>query len=256
MTVSPLQWIRSFVYTVLMPLTLVIHVSIGLLTIVLPYKWRYAYLSLWPKSQTWLLKVLCGLEYEITGMENLPAGPAIIFGKHQSSWETFSFVKIFPRQTYVFKRELLWLPFFGWALAMLHPIAIDRGAGRQAVEQLIRSGREKLEMGIWVIVFPEGTRMPANTRGKYKLGGAILAAETGYPVVPVAHNAGSHWPRNQMYKIPGTIKVVIGPVIESKGRKADEIMAEAESWIENRMQQLEGRSGPAQLIIKSHKKKR
>ncbi len=253
---SPLQWLKSLLYTVLLPVTLAVHVSIGLLTIVLPYEWRYAWLSLWPKFQTWLLKVLCGLDYEISGWENMPQGPAIILGKHQSSWETFAFVKFFPRQTYVFKRELLWIPFFGWALAMLHPIAIDRGAGRKAVEQLIRRGREKLEQGIWVIVFPEGTRMPANTRGKYKLGGAILAAETGYPVVPVAHNAGSHWPRNQMYKLPGKIQVVIGPVIESKGRKADEIMSDAETWIEGRMMELEGRDHPAELIIKSHKKKR
>ena len=253
---SILQWIRSILYTIIMPLSLILYVGLGLILYFFPYNWRYVYMSQWPIMQTWLLKVLCGIRYEVEGRENMPDSSAIVLAKHQSSWETFAFVKLFPRQTYVFKRELLWLPFFGWALAMLHPIAIDRASGRRAVEQLITRGRERLDEGVWVIVFPEGTRMEANTRGKYKLGGAILAAETGYPVVPVAHNAGSFWPRKQIYKVPGTVKVVIGPVIESKGRKADEIMSEAENWIEGKVQELEGREGPAELVIKNHKKKR
>ncbi|MDH5632188.1 MAG: 1-acyl-sn-glycerol-3-phosphate acyltransferase [Gammaproteobacteria bacterium] len=250
-----MQWIRSILYTVFMPVSLVLFVGPGLILYFFPYSWRYRYMALWPAFQTWLLKVLCGIRYEVEGRENMPEGNAIILAKHQSTWETFAFVKLFPRQTYVFKRELLWLPFFGWALAMLHPIAIDRGAGRKAVEQLISRGRERLKEGLWVIVFPEGTRMATHTRGKYKLGGAILAAETGYPVVPVAHNAGSFWPRKQVYKQPGTVRVCIGPVIHSEGRKADEIMADVEQWIETRMQELEGRDQPAELVIREYKKK-
>lgn len=253
---SVLQWIRSILYTIIMPLSLILYVGPGMIVYLFPYRWRYVYMSRWPVIQTWLLKILCGIRYEVEGWENMPKTAAIILAKHQSTWETFAFVKLFPQQTYVFKRELLWLPFFGWALAMLHPIAIDRASGRRAVEQLINRGRERLDEGVWVIVFPEGTRMEANTRGKYKLGGAILAAETGYPVVPVAHNAGSFWPRKQIYKVPGTVRVVIGPMIESKGRKADEVMADAEAWIETKMQELEGRDGPAELVVRNHKKKR
>ncbi len=161
-----------------------------------------------------LLKHLCGLDYRVEGREHLPGGAAIILSKHQSAWETIAFQEIFPPQTWVLKRELMWIPLFGWALALLRPIAIDRSAGRKAIEQVIEQGRERLQSGIWVVVFPEGTRVAPGTRKRYGMGGAVLAAETGYPVVPVAHNAGSFWPRRGFLKRPGTVRVVIGPVID------------------------------------------
>jgi 1-acyl-sn-glycerol-3-phosphate acyltransferase len=149
--------------------------------------------------------------------------------------------EIFPPQTWVLKRELMWIPFFGWALALLHPIAIDRGSGRKAIEQVVAQGRDRLRSGIWVVVFPEGTRVAPGTRRRHGIGGAVLAAETGYPVVPVAHNAGSFWPRRSFFKRPGTVRVVIGPVIEAQGKTAEEIRDLAEKWIENKMRELEGK---------------
>jgi 1-acyl-sn-glycerol-3-phosphate acyltransferase len=165
----------------------------------------------------------------------------VILAKHQSAWETIAFQQIFPPQTWVLKRELLWIPLFGWALALLRPIAIDRGAGRVAIEQVIEQGRERLQSGIWVVVFPEGTRVAPGTRRRYGIGGAALAAASGYPVVPVAHNAGSFWPRRGFRKRPGMIRVVIGPVIDSHGKTAEEIRRQAEEWIENTMAGLEGK---------------
>ncbi|MEE8482371.1 MAG: lysophospholipid acyltransferase family protein, partial [Acidiferrobacterales bacterium] len=184
--------------------------------------------------------------------ENIPQGAVIIMGKHQSTWETFAFQQIFPPQVWVLKRELLRLPFFGWALALMEPIAINRGAGHRAVEQIIEQGRKRLQEGRWVTVFPEGTRVPTGKRRRYGMGGAVLAAETGFPVLPVAHNAGTYWPRRSVKLHPGTIRVVIGPVIDPKGLTAEEIRDRAEDWIETKMMELEGRSERAQLITKRH----
>lgn len=222
------MWVSVFVYA-----------PLSLLTIVLPFPWRYWFISRWACLQLWLLKVLCRLDYSVQGAEHLPPGAAIILSKHQSAWETLAFQKIFPPQTWVLKRELLWVPLFGWALMLLRPIAIDRSAGRRAVEQVVAQGRQRLQSGLWVVVFPEGTRVAPGRRGRYAIGGAVLAAETGYPVVPVAHNAGSFWPRRGFFKKPGTVRVAIGPVIDSRGKSAEEIRKLSEAWIENKMLELE-----------------
>ena len=249
-------WLRSLLYTLVLWLSVLVYAPLSVMTFPFPYRWRYAFISQWSHFQVWALKVICGIRYRIEGAENIPGGPAIVMAKHQSSWETFSLFQIFPRQAYVLKRELLRIPFFGWGLAMMAPIAIDRGSGRRAIEQLIEQGRQRLDDGTWVVVFPEGSRMPPGTRGRYKLGGAVLAAETGYPVVPVAHNAGSFWPRNTFIKRPGTIRVVVGPVIESAGRKSDDIIKQVEDWIETAMQELEGRDGPAPLVQREFRNRR
>jgi len=133
------------------------------------------------------------------------------------------------------KRELLWVPFFGWALAILGSIAIDRKAGRKAIDQLVTQGRQRLEDGRWVVVFPEGTRIAPGQKGRYRIGGAVLAEQSGHPIVPVAHNAGEFWPRHGFLKRPGVIQVVIGPPISSRGRMAADILKEAEMWIEDTM---------------------
>ena len=142
----------------------------------------------------------------------------------------------------------MWIPFFGWGMAMLRPIAIDRSSGRKAIEQLIKQGRKRLDSGLWVVVFPEGTRIPAGKKGRYRLGGAVLAHETGYPVVPVAHNAGTYWPKKSLLVYPGVVKIVIGPIIESKNKTAEQIRQQTEQWIETTMQKLEGRTGDAELV--------
>ncbi|MBI3779184.1 MAG: 1-acyl-sn-glycerol-3-phosphate acyltransferase [Gammaproteobacteria bacterium] len=223
-----------------MLLSAAVYAPLMLPTIVLPFAVRYRLVSGWARFQVFMLKCLCRLDYRVEGREHLPGGAAIILSKHQSAWETIAFQEIFPAQTWVLKRELMWIPLFGWALALLRPIAINRGAGRRAIEQVIEQGRERLQSGIWVVVFPEGTRVAPGARKRHGIGGAVLAAETGYPVVPVAHNAGSFWPRRGFHKRPGTVRVVVGPVIDPHGKTAEDIRRLAEEWIEGRMPELEG----------------
>ncbi len=222
-----------------MLVSVLIYAPLMLPTALLAYPLRYRLISQWARFQSFLLKFLCGLDYRVEGREHLPPGAAIILSKHQSAWETIVFQQIFPAQTWVLKRELMWIPLFGWALKLMRPIAIDRGAGRKAVEQVITQGRERLQSGIWVVVFPEGTRVAPGTRKRYAMGGAALAAETGYPVVPVAHNAGSFWPRRGFLKKPGTVRVAIGPAINPGEKKAEEIIKQVENWIEGKMVELE-----------------
>lgn len=232
---------RSVLFNIQMWCTAALYAPFALLTFVLPFPLRYRIIRQWARMQIFLLKKLCGLDYRVEGREHLPDGAAIILSKHQSAWETMAFQEIFPQQTWVLKRELMWIPLFGWALALLRPIAIDRRSGRKAIEQVIEQGRERLQSGIWVVVFPEGTRVAPGARRRYGIGGTVLAAETGYPVAPVAHNAGSFWPRRGFLKRSGTIRVVIGPVIDSRGKTAEELRRLAEEWIETKMVELEKR---------------
>jgi 1-acyl-sn-glycerol-3-phosphate acyltransferase len=232
-------YLRSGLFSVILWIGLTVYSAIILTYVVLPYRRRYRLAIVFPHFHNWLLKTVCGLTFEVHGKDHIPSGAAVILAKHQSTWETFAMATIFPPYVYVLKRELMWLPFFGWAVALLRPIAIDRGAGRAAVEQVVTQGRERLKSGLSVFLFPEGTRMPAGTRGRYRIGGAVLAAETGYPVVPVAHNAGTYWPRRSFIKRPGTIRVEIGPPIATAGKTAEQIIAETERWIEGTMQRLE-----------------
>ena len=230
---------RSLLFNIFMLVSAPVYSALMLPTVVLPFAIRSPLISGWARMQMFLLKHLCRLDYRVEGREHLPAGAAIILAKHQSAWETIAFQQIFPPQTWVLKRELMWIPLFGWALALTRPIAIDRGAGRKAVEQVIVQGRNRLQSGIWVVVFPEGTRVAPRTRKRYAMGGAALAAETGFPVVPVAHNAGSFWLRRGFLKKPGTVRVVIGPTIDPRGKKAEEVIKQAEEWIESKMMEIE-----------------
>jgi len=220
-----------------------LFVPLALLTFPFPLSIRYRFISQWARFQMFMLKHLCRLDYRVEGQKYLPPGPAIILSKHQSAWETIAFQQIFPQQTWVLKRELIWVPLFGWGLALLKPIAIDRGSGRKAIEQVVEQGRERLKNGTCVVVFPEGTRVAPGHKRRYGVGGAVLAAETGYPVVPVAHNAGSYWPRRGFLKKPGTIRLVIGPTIHTRGKSAEEINRQAEEWIETTMTKIEVRGG-------------
>ncbi len=192
-----------------------------------------------------LLRHVCGIRYQLTGAENIPKTPSIILSKHQSAWETLAFQEIFPPQVWVLKKELLWIPFFGWGLAMTSPIAIDRSARKKALEQIVEQGKDRLSQGFWIVIFPEGTRIPPGQRGKYRIGGAWLATHTDTLVVPVAHNAGELWGRNSFIKYPGTITVSIGKPIDPAGMEAGELNAQVEAWIENEMLRI-GQINPRQ----------
>lgn len=186
----------------------------------------------WTGFNIWWLKLCCKVDYEILGAEQLPNQPVIVLAKHQSTWETLFLHWYLPPQAWVLKRELLRLPLFGWALSLVGPIAIDRQSRAEAMRQLFEQGKANLDKGRWVLIFPEGTRTAPGQRRRYKLGGARLAAQTGYPIFPIAHNAGEYWRRRSLIKYPGTIKVVFGPLIESEGRTAQEINKQVEDWIE------------------------
>lgn len=205
---------------------------VGILSFPLHPIIRYRLISGWALSMMWLLRVVCGIRMEVKGAENIPKEPSILLCKHQSAWETIALQKVFPPQVWVLKRELLWIPFFGWGLAMTSPIAINRSDGKGAIKQLLKQGKERLETGFCVVIFPEGTRIPYGKRGKYKIGGPMLAASTGAPVVPIAHNAGKLWPRNSFMKYPGVITMSIGKPFDPAGMKAEEISHQAENWIE------------------------
>jgi 1-acyl-sn-glycerol-3-phosphate acyltransferase len=231
--------VRSLLFNIGLWLSVMVFAPIALLTFPLPPLRRYRFISLWARFAIWWLGVTCRLYFRVDGRDHLPTDTAVVLAKHQSAWETIAFQMIFPPQVWVLKRELLWVPLFGWALALTQPIAIDRGSGRRAVEQIIAQGTERLSSGRWVVVFPEGTRMAPGQHGRFGIGGAVLAARSGHPVVPVAHNAGSFWPRRGFVKRPGTIRVVIGPLIQTSGRSAEEINRLAHDWIAQTMREIE-----------------
>ena len=230
--------LRSALFAAALVIVTVPYAFLSVLTFPLARMTRYRVISGWSKIMLAIARLVCRLDYRVQGRENLPAQPGVILSKHQSAWETLAFQTVFPPQVHVLKRELLWIPFFGWGLAMMSPIAIDRSKGRSALRQLARLGKERILQGFWVVIFPEGTRVQPGTRRKYQPGGAWLAVQTGAPVVPVAHNAGLYWPRNAFLKRPGTITMRIGPAIATQGRDPVEVNAEAERWIEAQQEEL------------------
>jgi len=184
------------------------------------------------------IKVSLGISYEVQGWENVPREPVILMAKHQSAWETLFMEAKFPDQCWIVKRELLWLPFVGWGLIAIRCIAIDRSSGMSAREQIVEQGAQRLREGLWVSIFPEGTRVAPGKVGRYGIGGALLATRTGTPILPIAHNAGEFWPRYAFRKRPGKVKVVIGPPIATQGRDVLEVNNEMQSWIEGRMREI------------------
>ncbi len=230
--------LRSLLFYFGVLTALVVYAPFILGAVVLPLQPRFRVVTQWTRFSLWWLEITCHLRYRVTGRENIPPGPAIIMAKHQSAWETLVFQRIFPAHTWVLKRALLFIPIGGWGLAVLRAIAIDRAAGRKALQQVIEQGTQRLQSGLWVVIFPEGTRTAPGTRGKYNIGGAMLARKSGYPVVPVAHNAGEFWRRNSIIKHPGVIDVVIGPVIDTRGKDTAEINHLVETWIEGTMERI------------------
>jgi 1-acyl-sn-glycerol-3-phosphate acyltransferase len=233
--------VRSVIYFAAMVITVVFFgLLIALLGRFMPGDFSDLVATRWGRFNLWLQRIICGLRYEIHGLEHLPAdGPCIIMAKHQSTWETIGLRGILkPQQSWVLKQELMRLPIFGWALRFAKSIPIDRSAGRRAVIEVVNQGISRLAEGRYVIIFPEGTRTAPGQRRKYGMGGAVLAQRSGVPVIPVAHNAGVFWRRRGVKKYPGTIQLMIGPAIDSTGKKAAEIIREVEDWIETRQLEL------------------
>jgi 1-acyl-sn-glycerol-3-phosphate acyltransferase len=230
--------LRSALFALALVVVTPPYALIALATFPLPRLVRYRIISGWSRLVVRLARAICGIRWTVEGREHLPAKPSVILAKHQSAWETLAFQEIFPPQVLVLKKELLWIPFFGWGLALMSPIAIDRANGRAALRDIARRGRERLAQGFWVVIFPEGTRVRVGEKRAYQQGGAWLAAQCGVPVVPVAHNAGRLWPRNAFLKRPGNVTVRIGPPIPTAGRDAKQISADAEAWIEGEQRTL------------------
>ena len=203
-----------------------------------PFTVRSAIARNWGKSMLWVGRIVCGLDYVIEGRENIPAEPSIIMIKHTTVFETYTQLAVFPPQTWVVKRELQWIPLFGWGLAAMRPIAIDRSAGHTAVTQVIEQGRKLLADGIWITIFPEGTRVPTGQTKKYGVSGAALARDAHCPILPVAHNAGDLWPRRGLKKKPGLIRFCIGPPILPSERPPKQTNLIVQDWIETKMHEI------------------
>ena len=231
-------WLRSFAFWIVFPVSIVFTAVLLLLTFPFSLQLRWSLVQFWVRFILWWLAVTCKLTHEVQGTENISRQAAIVFAKHQSTWETIALQQIFPLQVWVAKRELMWIPFFGWGLALMKCIAIKRGTGRAAIKQLIAQGKARLAEGIWIVIFPEGSRIPAGHKGLDRIGGAVLSEHSGYPIVPVAHNAGEYWPRRSFIMRPGIIQVRIGPAISPEGKSAQEILETASGWIEEQMLSL------------------
>jgi 1-acyl-sn-glycerol-3-phosphate acyltransferase len=233
-------FIRSLVYFLFLMLSgITFGSAIVLSQRVLGFRRLSRLAQLWAISNLAVLRTVCRLNFRVFGHEHLPIGTAVVMCKHQSTWETLALRAVLsPEQTWVLKEELTRVPFFGWALKCLAPIAINRSAGLKSVKKLLVEGKRALDAGRWVVIFPEGTRVRAGERGTYNIGGALLAERTGYPVVPIAHNAGEFWGRRSFLKMPGTIDLVIGPAIGTEGKAATAISRETEEWIEGTVARL------------------
>jgi len=237
-------FIRSLVYAIFLAVTVVPYALACMLWSPLPLHWRYRLTMGWPRMAIWGARFFCGIRWQVRGLENLPMGPgrerpAVLLSKHQSAWETLFFPAHMPREIcFVYKRELHWVPCFGWGLALLRMIPINRAKGRDAFEQVVRQGERRMQEGRWPLLFPEGTRIAPGKTARFKMGGALLASRTGAVVVPIAHNAGECWPRNAFVKRPGLITVSIGPAIESAGSTPEAVNQQAQAWIEGEMRRL------------------
>ena len=215
------------------------------LAIIFPMPTRYRIIALWRTGFMALCHYVLGIRYRVLGRENMPAAPAVVMAKHQSAWETVALQEVFPPLVFVLKKELLRVPFFGWGLAAMKMISIDRAAAKDALKQVFDQGRERLSAGYWVVIFPEGTRVAPGETARYKPGGAHLAVRSGARVVPVAHNAGEFWRKDRFTIAPGLITVSIGPPIDPAGKTAAKINTLAAAWIETEMRRLSPHRYPA-----------
>jgi len=236
--------LRSIAFLLFQCVVTPVYAAVMLLLFWLPRVPMYRIAASWCRVNLWGARWICGIGYRMVGAANIPATPHVVLSKHSSTWETLALTMFFPPLAYVAKKELLSIPFFGWGFALASPITIDRKAGTDAMQQIATQGRERFRQGFWIVLYPEGTRIPAGQRGKYKTGGARLAVELGVPVLPVAHNAGYLWPKGAFGKRAGTVTVSIGKAIPSDGKDGQTLMQEAETWIEAEVARI-GRPGNA-----------
>lgn len=231
--------LRSLLFFLFQLVTVIPFAILSVLLLPFPLHVRYRLITMWPRMVVRGGRAICGMRWKVQGAEHLPEGPCILLSKHQSAWETMFIVSHMPREVcFVYKRELHWVPFFGWGLWSLRMIHINRSEGRGAFESVVSQGSQRMAEGRWIIMFPEGTRVPIGERRPYKQGGTKLATRLQVPVVPIAHNAGALWPRNGFIKKPGLITVSIGPPIASIGKTSDALMREVEQWIESEVSRL------------------
>ncbi|MES2771988.1 MAG: lysophospholipid acyltransferase family protein [Pseudomonadota bacterium] len=231
-------FIRSSLFLLLACLLTVPFGILVVLAVALPLRARYALIALWRCGFMTLSRYVLGIRYQVLGQENIPKSASIILAKHQSAWETVALQAIFPPLVFVLKSALLKVPFFGWGLTAMKMIAIDRSSGKAALKQVTDQGKERLDAGYWVVIFPEGTRVAPGTTRRYKSGGAHLSSQSGRLIVPVAHDAGELWGKNAFLKRAGLITVSIGPPIDPHGKDETELNALAEQWIETEMRRI------------------
>jgi 1-acyl-sn-glycerol-3-phosphate acyltransferase len=230
--------IRSFLFTTILFVSVLPWCFAVIAARIFGRKASLAVARNWSEVNLWCCEKICGLGMTIEGLENLPDRSGIVYIKHSSAYETLAQFALTGDQTWVLKRELVWAPFFGWAISCLSPIAIDRSAGQSAVQQVLRQGKERLAEGTWVMIFPEGTRMAAGETRRYGVSGVLLAKEAGVMITPVAHNAGYFWPKRGLRKKPGTIRFIIGPPINPEGRDPREVNRELQDWIEGKVAEI------------------
>ncbi len=236
--------IRSTCFWIVLLPSIVVAATVVSLSFWTSLRFRMVLLRAWVGFTLWALEFFCGLGYAVEGLENIPDEGFIVMSKHSSTWETIVLQRFFGPLVWVVKRELTWIPFFGWALKAINAIALNRGTGRKAIAQLIVESQQRMDEGRTLVLFPEGTRVLPGQRKPFKIGGAIVAQQTGYPILPIAHNAGEYWPRHSWIKWPGTVRVVIGKPISPDGKSPEQIIAEVGDWI---IRECERISNPEQL---------
>jgi len=230
--------LRSLLFYLGQIISILVFAPLGVIVFPLKFETRYYLITRWTAFNLWWLKICCNVHYKVEGKENIPNEACIVMCNHQSAFETLALQLIFVPQVWVLKRELLKIPIYGWGLASMQPIAIDRGSAIKSFRQIVEQGCERLKQNLWVIIFPEGTRVAPGEKGKYLPGGGLLAEKSGANIIPVAHNAGYLWPRNSMIKKPGLITFAIGSAINTHDKSAKQITTEVESWIENTLKTL------------------
>ncbi len=223
--------IRSTIFWITFLPMVLLSASVLSLAFFMPLGFRIGIINFWISYSLGCLRLICGLKYEVEGLENIPDHGFIVMSKHSSTWETIAIQRFFRPMVWVVKRELTLIPFFGWALKSMNAIALNRGTGRKAINQLVTESRQSMDQGRILMLFPEGTRVPPGQTKPFKLGGAIVSQRTGYSVLPIAHNAGEFWPRHSWIKWPGTIRVVIGKPIDPEGKSPEQIIGEVANWV-------------------------
>lgn len=225
--------LRGVIFNIGYAISIILFGSFSLLILAfLPFQKRYFFASRWVNFLGWWLKVSCGITHKVVDLDNLPEQPCVIVSNHQSTWETFFLQRYFAPQATVLKRELMWIPFFGWVIRFMKPIVINRSQRTSALKQILKQGSERLQEGLWVLIFPEGTRVPVGENRPHFPGGAMLAIRNNVPIVPLVHNAGRVWPARDTRKYPGEITIKFGKPIDTTGKNPKALANEIKAWMD------------------------